>query len=73
MPTISIYIRKEDLPLWRAVHRKSEQMHSWLNNGNTVYTDAPKGVAEALDKAQPVADFLPPPENIVYTPPEAIA
>ena len=31
----------------------------------TIYRDAPKGVADAINAAEVVGDFLPPPEELV--------
>lgn len=36
MPTISIFIRKDDLPKWQALENKSEWLHSKLNSTHKV-------------------------------------
>lgn len=31
MPTVSVFIRKEDLPAWKALENKSQWLHEKLN------------------------------------------
>lgn len=49
MPTISVFIRKDDLPKWQAVENKSQFLSDALNIGLTVIPPAivkPKDVAK---------------------------
>jgi len=39
MPQVTVYIRKEDLALWKAVKEKSEWMHRHLNYTPLKYID----------------------------------
>ena len=47
MPTISVFIRKDDVERWRALDNKSEFIHNALNGVgglNTIKQPAPKKV-----------------------------
>lgn len=63
MPQVTVYIRKEDLPMWESVVKKSEFMHNALQNHST-YDGAPIVLRETLPAAaeEPGADSLVCPE-----------
>lgn len=71
MPTISIFIRNEDLPKWKALENKSQWLHDHLQvdvRTDTVDTDLGKvtyPVVETL-KPRPMAEVLAEEDEFSY-------
>lgn len=64
MPSVPVYIRKEDFNKWLAIENKSEFIHNALNNKTQVkYGSPPKppskvlGVVKGSDFADPIMGY----------------
>lgn len=72
MPKVTVYIRKDDMPKWKAIEKKTEFMHNALIPLNSVQgtVDRVKSILSKSDKAVALdikgvvkgSDFIPKPK-----------
>jgi hypothetical protein len=78
MPTLSVFIRKDDVEKWKALPNKSEFLHNALKRQPDAYLLSPKlakenpGLVRDFDK-QARFQKLQQDNDVRYEPPEPIA